>query len=73
MLDRYNKGSVTAHELIDVLNDLGLMAHKDDVYLFVRRYDRDSDGRVQYSDFCGAFTPKTFHHASALNNRRAYY
>lgn len=73
MLDRNAKGWLTAPELTDSLNDSGIYVHKDDVYLFVRRYDKDSDGRLHYSDFCDAFTPKSYHHASTLNSRKAYY
>lgn len=57
MIDKHSKGWVTAPELIESLNELGSYPHKDDVYLFVRRYDKDGDGRVLYSDFCDAFTP----------------
>ena len=73
MIDKSKKGWITGLELIDSLSDLGSYANKDDVYLFVRRYDRDSDGRIQYSDFCKAFTPKSVHYSSTLSERRAYY
>lgn len=52
MLDRYSKGFITGPELSDELVELGLNPSKVDVHLFVRRYDKDSDGRLQYSDFC---------------------
>ena len=58
MLDKMSKGFLTGPELHDVLAEFGCFPHKDDVYLFIRRYDRDSDGRILYSDFCDAFTPK---------------
>ena len=57
MIDKYSKGWVTAPEIIEALSDLGSYPHKDDVFLFVRRYDKDGDGRILYSDFCDAFTP----------------
>lgn len=57
MIDKYSKGWVTAPEIIESLGELGAYPHKDDVYLFVRRYDKDGDGRILYSDFCDAFTP----------------
>lgn len=57
MIDRSGKGFVTGPEIIDALACYGVFPHKHDVYLFVRRYDRDSDGRLVYSDFCDAFTP----------------
>ena len=73
MLDRTVKGWVTAPEIVDALADLGVYAHRDNVYLFTRRYDKDSDGRLLYSDFCDAFTPKSGPHALTLNSRSAYY
>ena len=57
MLDKFSKGWVTAPEIIESLAELGMHPHKDDIFLFVRRYDKDGDGRILYSDFCDAFTP----------------
>jgi len=57
MIDKNSKGWVTAPEILESLIELGSNPHKDDVYLLVRRYDKDSDGRILYSDFCDAFTP----------------
>jgi Ca2+-binding EF-hand superfamily protein len=73
MIDNDSKGWITAPELVETLHSYGLYVHKDDIYLFVRRYDKDSDGRLHYSDFCDAFTPKDVHQASTLNLRKAYY
>jgi Ca2+-binding EF-hand superfamily protein len=73
MLDRTAKGSVTATELHEVLADLGSYALRENVYLFHRRYDRNSDGRLLYSEFCDAFTPKSASQALALTSRSAYY
>ena len=73
MLDRTAKGYVRGLELADVLSDLGTYAYKDNVYLFVRRYDKNTDGRLLYSEFCDAFTPKTSSHSITLNSRSAYY
>ena len=44
--------------MTEALGEYGSFPHKDDVYLFVRHYDADSDGRLLFSDFCEAFTPK---------------
>lgn len=73
MLDKTVKGWITAPELVDALLDLGNYIDRENVYLFVRRYDRDSDGRLLYSDFCDAFTPKSPSHSITLNSRSAYY
>jgi hypothetical protein len=73
MMDKFSKGWVTAPEIIESLGELGAFPHKDDVYLFVRRYDKDGDGRILFSDFCDAFTPSEEVLASALQLRPAYH
>lgn len=73
MLDHNSKGRINSPELVESLGDNGLYAHKDNVYLFVRRYDKDSDGKLLYSDFCDAFTPKDYASSSVLNSRKAFY
>ena len=73
MVDKYSKGWITAPELVESLSELGSFPHKDDVFLFVRRYDRDCDGRLLYTDFCDAFKPADEIVASALDRRPAYH
>jgi Ca2+-binding EF-hand superfamily protein len=73
VLDRSAKGNVNATELHEVLADLGGYALRENVYLFHRRYDRNNDGRLLYSEFCDAFTPKSSSQALALTSRSAYY
>ena len=57
MLDICNQGSVCEDEMMNALADLGVYPHKDDVYLFVRRYDKNNDGRIVFSEFINAFKP----------------
>jgi Ca2+-binding EF-hand superfamily protein len=73
MVDLGNKGYTNAYELADQLASFGVYALKEDVYLFVKRYDRNNDGRLRYSEFCDSFTPKSFVHSSSLNARVSYY
>ena len=63
MLDVNNKGWLTAPDLMNVLQEFGQYCHKDDINTFLRRWDNDSDGRLLYSDFCDAFTPKDSYYA----------
>lgn len=51
----------------------GLYALKDDVSLFVRRYDRNSDGRLRFTEFCDSIVPKSSAYASGLQARSAHY
>jgi hypothetical protein len=43
------------------------------VYLFVRRYDRDADGRLAFSDFCDAFMPLEKELAIDLQRREGFH
>lgn len=64
LIDARGQGRVSAQELSDELRArLGLFPILTQVELFVKRYDRDSDRRLSYSEFCDAFTPKTSHYA----------
>ena len=73
MLDKTSKGWVTAGEILDVLGEHGSFPHRDEVYLFVRRYDRDGDGRLLYSEFRDAFTPYDQSVACQIERRPAYH
>ena len=67
MIDKKCLGWVSAPQLTQFLVEGGVFAHKDDVYSFVRRFDRDNDSKVLFSDFCEAFTPKDSFYSHALN------
>ena len=72
MLDLNNKGWLTGPDLFNALQLLGANFKKDEVYLFVLRYDRDNDGRLLYSDFCEAFSPRDPLSATLLSRRISY-
>jgi len=57
MLDKYGKGWLTGSDILESLNDFNIYPNKDDVFLLIRHYDRDGDGRILYSDFCDAISP----------------
>ena len=73
MVDRDSNGWVTNSELTDTLSLFGMYVPKDDIYLFVKRYDTNQDGRLRFSEFGDAFVPKSAVYASALNSRKANY
>ena len=73
MMDQRNLGWVAAPQILSLLMECGVFAHKDDVYNFTRRFDRDQDSKLLYSDFCEAFTPKDEYHAHTLNQRKPKY
>ena len=73
MLDEKSLGWVSAPQILTFLIESGCFCHKDDVYNFTRRFDRDNDSRLLYSDFCEAVTPKDSYYAHALNTRKHKY
>lgn len=58
LLDKNLFGSLSAAELSDSLASNGIYTVSEDVYLFVKRYDRNYDGRLNYSEFSEALMPK---------------
>ena len=50
LLDRHHLGSLTATELSDSLASNGIYAVSEDVFLFVKRYDRNQDSRLSYGE-----------------------
>jgi len=67
MVDYHMKKWITTTDLREALEDFGIFPHKEDVCLFLRQFDQDNDGRLQYSDFCDAFCPKDRLSAQVLN------
>ena len=73
MLDERSLGWTCAPSILNFLFESDVFAHKDDIYSFTRRFDRDNDSKLLYSDFCEAFTPKDTYYAHQLGNRGARY
>ena len=73
LLDRHLLGSFTATELLDSLASNGVYVVSEDVALYVKRYDRNLDGRLNYLEFQEATTPKNASYSTQLQLRRAHY
>ena len=73
MIDEKSLGWISAPQILTFLIENDVYCHKDDVYTFTRRFDRDHDSKILFSDFCEAFTPKDTYYAHNLNNRKPKY
>ena len=73
MIDRDSNGWISVDEMCNSLMVHGVYAVREDVQLFVKRYDRNQDGKLRYTEFCDAFTPKAASYAAILNARKANY
>lgn len=71
--DLKSRGFITSSELERGLEKLGIFPTKDEIYLVFRRYDKDSDGLLKYSDFCKMITPQSIEYAKLMNERSPLY
>jgi len=63
------RGSISSGELAEGMKRYGIFANKEELYLLLRRFDKDNDGKLKFSDFTEAFTCKQQEYANLLNNR----
>lgn len=73
LLDRHVFSTLSATELSDSLAVNGVYTISEDVFLFIKRYDRNCDGRINYAEFSDAFMPKSASISTSLQLRRAHY
>jgi len=58
LMDCKGKGLLSAYELEIALNKLQIFPTKYELFLFVKRYDRDFDGKFSFSDYIDSFVPE---------------
>lgn len=58
LFDIDGKGKWTASEFELALNAFGLYPSKYSMYLVLKRYDRDNDGRININEFKDLILPK---------------
>ena len=46
-------------EFRDILDEYGIFATTNDLINLVKRYDKNMDGRVSYTEFINEMTPKS--------------
>lgn len=71
MIDENGKGYIASYDIEGVLNYLQIPISPDNVYLLIKHYDRDQDGKVTFSDFCEMLTPRQREYSSLLNSRKS--
>lgn len=62
-------GYITLSDLKSGLNDIGIFPSYEELELFVKRYDKNYDNKLRFTEFCDAFTPIDNYYASLLNKR----
>jgi hypothetical protein len=69
MFDINSNGYISFSELKNGLNDIGIFPSIEDLELFIKRYDKNNDRRLRFSEFSDAFTPLDAYYGSLLNKR----
>lgn len=57
IFDIEGKGWITGQEIKEGLSLFNIFIQPEDISFFMKRYDKDEDGRLRYSEFCDAFLP----------------
>jgi Ca2+-binding EF-hand superfamily protein len=63
------RGYITYSDIKMALNDIGVFPSVEDIELFIKRYDKNNDRKLRFSEFCDAFTPLDAYYGSLLNKR----
>ena len=69
IFDRDGKGTATTYEIQAGLQELGLQVTDQELALFMKRFDKDGDNKLRYSEFADAFLPADTFHGSLLSNK----
>jgi Ca2+-binding EF-hand superfamily protein len=57
IFDMDSRGWISLTDLKLGLNEIGVYPDTEELTLFFKRYDKDEDGRLRFSEFSDAFTP----------------
>lgn len=68
-MDHSGKGEIFRFELSDALKKHGIYADRSEIELLYKRFDRNKDGKLRFSEFADAISPLDRLAADALNRR----
>jgi len=71
--DIRGKGYVSKYELEDGLKEFGVYPTSAELYLIMRKYDKDSDSLIKYTEFCDMITPSATEYANIMTKRIPTY
>jgi len=71
VFDVDSRGYITVTDLKDGLNNIGVFPSYEEMELYVKRYDKDNDMRLRFSEFCDSLTPNDTYYSAILNRRVA--
>ena len=63
------KGYITYTDLKEGLNAIGVFPSHEELDLYIKRYDKNNDKRIRFSEFSDSFTPIDAYYGSLVNRR----
>ena len=69
IFDERECGYISMSDLKNGLADIGISVPHDEIDLFFKKYDRDGDALLAFSEFSEAFTPYESYYASIIGRR----
>jgi len=69
IFDLDSRGWISLVDLRVGLNDIGIYPDSEELALFFKRYDKDDDGRLRFTEFSEAFIPLDSYYSQLLNRR----
>jgi Ca2+-binding EF-hand superfamily protein len=73
MMDSSNNGEVYRFELMDTLKKHNVYVDRVELDLFFKKFDRNQDGKLSFSEFADAIAPHDRHASDSLNRKQANY
>jgi len=73
IFDLYERGYITAGQLEDGLREFSVYPSRDELNLIFKKFDKDGDGFLRYSEFADIFKPRNREYAEILANRDPSY
>ena len=71
IFDIDSRGWITLTDLKIGLNEIGVYPDHEELALFFKRYDKDMDNRLRFSEFSDAFSPIDSYYKQILNRRHS--
>ena len=71
IFDMDSRGWISLTDLRVGLNEIGVYPDHEELSLFFKRYDKDEDCRLRFSEFSEAFIPLDAYYANLLNRRHS--
>ena len=63
------RGYITYSDLKSGLNEIGIFPTVEEIELYIKRYDKNQDHRIRFSEFSDSLIPHDAYYANLLNRR----